>query len=264
MGGLTVVTTRWRGRGDHRRSNSATAGEHSSRPPEPWGRPIECRRTPMRLGMRHGWSWCSRVVAPTAIRLQNDATDSSTSHRHKLPPGARPANEVCHRKYHCNEVRVLIFDRAGRPLYPGDGGALPAGDYPLAGTRRFPAAGPYGPADTSHRRGSPSRGVMGGSLAFAHHPEMAGGHPGAGKRNRFPPVFSLPAATGWNDSRFGFYPELRTRGHPRSTPGRRQALRALTRVLHLRHQPNLQTVPPTSLMHPHVAHNRRWLPSPHT
>jgi hypothetical protein len=116
----------------------------------------------MRLGMRHGWSWCSRVVAPTAIRLQNDATDSSTSHRHKLPPGARPANEVCHRKYHCNEVRVLIFDRAGRPLYPGDGGALPAGDYPLAGTRRFPAAGPYGPADTSHRRGSPSRGVIGG------------------------------------------------------------------------------------------------------
>jgi hypothetical protein len=30
---------------------------------------------------------------------------------------------------------------------------------------------------------------------------MAVGHPGAGKRNRFPPVFSSPATTGWNGSR---------------------------------------------------------------
>jgi hypothetical protein len=77
--------------------------------------------------------------------------------------------------------------RPGRaPPYPEDGGALPADDYPPAGTRRFPAASPYGPADTSHRRGSPSRGVIGGSLTFAHHPEMAGGHPGAGKRKPLP------------------------------------------------------------------------------
>ncbi len=55
-------------------------------------------------------------------------------------------------------------------------------------------------------------------------------------------------------------PGFAPRGHPRSTPGRRQALRALARVLHLRHQPNLQTVPPTSLMHPHVAHSPRWTP----
>jgi hypothetical protein len=47
---------------------------------------------------------------------------------------------------------------------------------------------------------------------------------------------------------------------PQSTPRRRQALRTLARVLHLRHQPNLQTVPPTSLMHPHVARNPRWTP----
>ena len=40
----------------------------------------------------------------TAVRLQNDATDSSASHRHKLPPGARPANAACHRKCHCNGV----------------------------------------------------------------------------------------------------------------------------------------------------------------
>jgi hypothetical protein len=55
-------------------------------------------------------------------------------------------------------------------------------------------------------------------------------------------------------------PGFTPRGHPQSMPGRRQALRALARVLHLRHQPNLQTVPPTSLMHPRVAHNPRWLP----
>jgi hypothetical protein len=57
-------------------------------------------------------------------------------------------------------------------------------------------------------------------------------------------------------------PGFAPRGHPRSTPGRRQALRALARVLHLRHQPNLQTVPPTSLMHPHVAPSRRSLRAP--
>ena len=59
-------------------------------------------------------------------------------------------------------------------------------------------------------------------------------------------------------------PGFAPRGHPQSTPGRRQALRALARVLHLRHQPNLQPVPPTSLMHPHVARSRWWLPSPRT
>ena len=38
---------------------------------------------------------------------------------------------------------------------------------------------------------------------------------------------------------------------------------ALGGILHLRNQPNLQTVPPTSLMHPHVAHNRWWTRLPH-
>jgi len=38
-------------------------------------------------------------------------------------------------------------DRAGRPLDPGDGGALPTGDYPPAGTRRFAAASPYTPLE---------------------------------------------------------------------------------------------------------------------
>ena len=36
--------------------------------------------------------------------------------------------------------------RGGRPLNPGDGGALPAGQVRPAGTRRLPAAGPCSPA----------------------------------------------------------------------------------------------------------------------
>jgi len=57
-------------------------------------------------------------------------------------------------------------------------------------------------------------------------------------------------------------PGFTPRSHPQSMPGRRQALRALARVLHLWHQPNLQTVPPTSLMHPHVAPSHTSLPGP--
>ena len=80
------------------------------------------------------------------------------------------------------------------------------------------------------------------------------------ERNRFPPVFSSPAAPGWNGSRFGFYPGLRTPRLPATHAEAETGHRALTRVLHLRHQSNLQTVPPTSLMHPHVAHSPRWTP----
>jgi hypothetical protein len=81
---------------------------------------------------------------------------------------------------------------------------------------------------------------------------------------RFPPVFSSPAAPGWNGNRFGFYPGLRTPQLPTEHAEAETGPRTLARVLHLRHQPNLQTVPPTSLMHPHVARSRRWTPSPHT
>ncbi len=78
----------------------------------------------------------------------------------------------------------------------------------------------------------------------------------------FPPVFSLPAAPGWNGNRFGFDLGLRTPQSPAEHAEAETGPRALARVLHLRHQPNLQTVPPTSLMHPHVAPNRRSLRAP--
>jgi hypothetical protein len=86
--------------------------------------------------------------------------------------------------------------------------------------------------------------------------------PGPGSRRRFPPVFSSPATPGWNEDRFGFYPGLRTPRLPTTHAEAETGHRALARVLHLRHQPNLQPVPPTSLMHHHVARSHRWPPWP--
>ena len=43
----------------------------------------------------------------------------------------------------------LSCDRGGRPLYPGDGGVLPAGGSYPAGTRRFAAASPCIPLEHS-------------------------------------------------------------------------------------------------------------------
>jgi hypothetical protein len=157
----------------------------------------------------------------------------------------------------CRVAHEQDPNRTGRPLDPGDGGALPTGDYPSAGTCRSAAASPYTPLEhpigvvnlheTSSRVHSRSP-ITPRRLAAAL---------GAGKRHRFPPVFSSPATTGWNGGRFGFDPGLRTPRSPAEHAGAETGLRALARVLHLRHQSNLQTVPPTSLMHPHVAPTRR-------
>ena len=64
--------------------------------------------------------------------------------------------------------------------------------------------------------------------------------PRSREAHRFPPVFSSPAAPGWNGSRFGFYPGLRTPRLPATHAEAETGHRALARVLHLRHQPNLQ------------------------
>jgi hypothetical protein len=98
-----------------------------------------------------------------------------------------------------------------------------------------------------------------------HHPspspQPAGCRPGPGSSSasrrsspRLPPPDGAGAASA---STPGFAP----RGHPRRTPRRRQA-RPPARVLHLRHQPNLETVPPPCLMHRHVAHNPPKPPCP--
>src|SRR5512142_2180827 len=48
-------------------------------------------------------------------------------------------------------------------------------------SRRRSTASPYGPARTSHLRGSPSRDVVRDSLTFTHHPKTAGRRPQAEK-----------------------------------------------------------------------------------
>ncbi len=93
-------------------------------------------------------------------------------------------------------------------------------------------------------------------------PHTAGRRIGSGSSSCFPPVFSSPTVPGWNGNRFGFDPGLRTSQLPTTHAEAETGHRALARVLHLRHQPNLQTVPPTSLMHPHVAPSRRWPQGP--
>jgi hypothetical protein len=145
-------------------------------------------------------------------------------------------------------------DRAGRSLYPGDGGALPAGDYLPAGTCRSSTASPYGPAGTSHRRGALSRDVSESSRYSPITPGPAGYRPKAGNPTcGLPPVFSSPAAPGWNTGRFGFCPGLRTPQLPATHARAETGQHALARVLHPRPQPGLQRCLPLELMHPHVA-----------
>jgi hypothetical protein len=88
-------------------------------------------------------------------------------------------------------------------------------------------------------------------------PITAGYRHRARKRRRFPPVFSSPAAPGWDRGRFGFFPRLRTPRLPAAHARAETGQRALARVTRLRHQPGLQRRLPLELMHPHVAHSRR-------
>ena len=84
--------------------------------------------------------------------------------------------------------------------------------------------------------------------------------PGPGS-SRLPPVFSSPAAPGWDKGRFGFFPGLRTPQLPATHARAETGQCALTRVIRLRHQPGLQRRLPLALMHPHVARNPPWPPS---
>ena len=78
---------------------------------------------------------------------------------------------------------------------------------------------------------------------------------------RFPPVFSSPAAPGWDKGRFGFFPGLRTPQLPATHARAETGQRALAQVLRLRPQPDLQQRLPLELMHPHVARSRWSIPA---
>ena len=86
----------------------------------------------------------------------------------------------------------MSYDRGGRPLYPGDGGVLPAGGSCPAGTRRFAAASPCIPLEHSAWR-DPN--------VTRHHQGFTRVHPSG-----------LPLACGPRTDRgpLGVFSELRT------------------------------------------------------
>lgn len=145
-------------------------------------------------------------------------------------------------------------DRAGRLLYPGDGGAHPVGDYSPTGTRRSSTASPYGPAATSHRRGSPSRDINGGSH---HSPITPAASPPPGPGSSLPAGLLLACSPRMEREPLGLFPELRTPQLPATHVEAETGHSALAQVLHPRHQPNLQRCLPLALMHPHAARTLR-------
>ena len=116
----------------------------------------------------------------------------------------------------------------------------------------LPRPVPMTPLDTSHRRWLTFTRRHQGFTHVRPSPRDGWLPPRSREASPRPPVFSSPArppdgTRAASASTPGFAP----RGYPRRTPRRRQALRALARVLHLRHQSNLQRCLPLSLMHPH-------------
>ena len=96
------------------------------------------------------------------------------------------------------------------------------------------------------------------------HPEATGCRPRAGKRHRFPPVFSSPAAPEWNESRFGFYPGLHTPQLPADARrgGDRPSRTGPSTTPMTSIEP--QRCLPLQLMHPHFARSHWSTRSPHT
>src|SRR6476620_9131946 len=175
------------------------------------------------------------------------------------PTGGRPAGP----QRGCHVAHEQDSTGQGAPFTPGtvvrSRPATILRPAPAASQRPVPTALLTHPIGGGHLHEA-SSGVHSRSPITPRRPDAAPGPESETASRRSSPRPRPPDGTAAaSASTPGFPP----RSHPQSTPGRRQALRALARVLHLRHQPNLQTVPPTSLMHPHVARNHWSTPSPH-
>jgi hypothetical protein len=122
------------------------------------------------------------------------------------------------------------------PILRG-GGVLPVSDGSLTGTCRFAAASPV--IRLTHSTGG------------SHDYEACGDSPAFTR-----PVFPSPAAAGWNGSRFGFYPGLRTPRLPTTHARAGTAPRTLDRVMSSAFEPpNNMT---THIVRLHVAPHRWW------
>src|SRR4029079_12597186 len=100
----------------------------------------------------------------------------------RLPHGRPTGHHHAGPQRGCHVAHEQDSTGQGAPFTPG----TVVRSRPAAVLRPAPAAFqrpvPPAPLNPSHRRGSPSRGVIGGSLAFTHHSEATGCRPRAGKR----------------------------------------------------------------------------------
>jgi hypothetical protein len=187
----------------------------------------------------------------------------SSCARWGVEPSSRSADRrllTCRRPPDPNGVVVLRMLK----LRPGRAPALPRGRW-CAPDRRL-SSGRHPPLFRGQslrpRWNIPPAGVTftRRQHRFTHvRPSPPGGWmpPRSREPHGLPPVFSSPAAPGWNTDRFGFDPRLRTPRSPATHARAETGHRALARVLHPRHQSNLLRCLPLALMHHHVAPSRR-------
>jgi len=183
----------------------------------------------------------SCCLSATGIRfLGHPAPAGEFSLPHGRPTGARPAGP----QRGCRVAHEQDATGQGAPFTPG----TVVRTRPATILRPAPAALP---------RPVPAAPLEHPTCGVNLHETSTGVHlrspitcrrPGAAHKpgsRRFPPVFSSPAPPGWDRGRFGFFPGLRTPQLPATHARAETGHHALARVLHPRHQPHLQTVPPT-------------------
>ena len=154
----------------------------------------------------------------------------SSCARWGIPPSSRSAyrQATAWTPSGLSRSACVRYDRGGCPLYPGDGGALPAGNDRPAGTRRFPAASPYLPLPASHPAGV---------LMTRRHRRFTHVHPSG---------LPQPVTPGWNEESLGTSPGFAPRGYPQRTPRRGRSSRTGPGTTS-RHQSSLlRRVPPVS------------------
>lgn len=131
-------------------------------------------------------------------------------HSEQMPSGTwsayRPPFIGCRTPSGLSRSACVRYGRGGCPLYPGGGGALPASNDRLAGTRRLPAAGPCSPAC----RIPPARVIM-----TRRHRGFTHVHPSG---------LPQPVTPGWNGV-LGHFPGLRTPRLPAAHAGAGTVLR---------------------------------------
>ena len=207
----------------------------------------------MRLPVSRRLSACRRWLLGSSCARWGVTPSSRSAYRQESIAGPQRGCHVAHEQDSTGQ---------GAPFTPG----TVVRSRPAAVLRPAPAAfqRPVPTAPLTHPIGGghlheASSGVHSRSPITPRRPDAAPEPGSALASRRSSPRPQPPDGTAAaSASTPGFAP----RGHPQSTPRRRQALAHWPEYYTYRHQPNLQTVPPTSLMHPHVAPSHTSLPGP--